>query len=293
MIALSRPLVATGGGSGNTWAGAYSSWASGMVIPDGAKLAGGGVVSWSSGTNLTALVCLPNITMPDGITYLVLSAMGSDRTVFQIALGIWPGTGHWSVYSWFITDVDSRSPAYAWVANGSAPQMSPSDLVSVTLLLRQPGVWSYSIADHRTADSRQGRFAGASASSFASGDQEVLSFESYSRSSSTFRDMGNLTVESIYFDGIKVLGGWYSYSGWDPSHNPLFIVGNSALPPFISFAVNAQGQAMWSYSPPWSDVSDANGVAAPIITGAAAVVFVTCLSFALSRSSKGSRPARI
>jgi hypothetical protein len=272
----------------DAWSGAYSSWALGIVIPDGARLEGGGIVSWSEVTNLTALVRLPNITEPDGITYLVLSAMGSDRTVFQVAAGIWPGSNHWSVFSWFITGVESQSPTYRWVANATGPLMLPSDLLSLSIISSPTSAWVYGVTDHNTSEPRHGSFPGASATSFESGDQEVFSLESYSRSSSTFYDMGNLTLESIFVNGARVTGSWYSYSGWDPNHNPLFIVGGSAAPLFISFVSNAQGVAVWSYSPEWTN-THVDVLTAPIAVGVAAVGLAGGISVAFRRSLKNAK----
>jgi hypothetical protein len=295
-LVLSPPLGAispSAGGSGgvkDNWSRAYSSWALGIVVPDGAKLEGGGVVSWRAETNITALVHLPNVTRPDGITYIVLSAMGNDRTVFQVAVGIWPSSSLWSVYSWFITGVDSQSPTYKWVANGTGQQMSPSDLLSISIFLG-PSAWLYGVADYNTSGFWEGFFPGASARSFDSGDQEVVSLESYSRSTSTFHDMGNLTLESLYVDGERILGGWYSYSGWDPQHNPLFTVGGSAAPLFISFASNARGGAVWSYSPEWTG-GRADPFTAPIAAGVIATVLAVCVYLALRRNPKKARMAR-
>lgn len=239
----------------NTWQHVLSSWALGVVIPDGARFEGGGTLSWTSARNLTVMVHLPNITTSDEITYIVLSAMGNDRTVLQVAAGIYPGSNHWSIYSWFITDVDSASPAYEWVLNSSAPEMRQNDVISISIIVTSPPGWKLTVDDENTSSSLERAFPSVTAVSFASGDQEVFAFESYSRNDSTFQQMGNMTLESLLINGKKVVGGWYSYSGWDAIHNPLFVVGSSNPPPFVSISLGAHGEATWSYAARWTSTN--------------------------------------
>ncbi len=258
-LVLSSPLeevTSQGGNAGvvkDNWQRAYSSWALGVVVPDGARLDGGGALSWKTATNLTAVARLPNITNPAAITYVVLSAMGNDRTIFQVAAGTWPDCSYWSVYSWFITGVDSRSPAYECMANSTGPEFSPHDVLSISIFIASPSAWMFRVTDENRSSSLERSFPTSLAVSFASGDQEVFSLESYSRSASTFQNMGNQTLESLLVDGTKVLDGWYPYSGWDPAHNPLFVVGGSAAPLFIDLTTNGRGEAVWAYSPQWAD----------------------------------------
>lgn len=259
LLSLFAPSVVTAGSTqpgssgSDSWHKATSSWAIGEVVPNGAVLERGGPLSWSAASNLTAVVVLPNITRPDAITYVVLSAMASDKTIFQVAAGAWPGSAYWSVYSWYVTDVGSQAPHYQWTANSTGTEFNSGDLLSISIARSSSG-WSFFILDRSRNTSQQGSFPAAATLAFASGDQEVLAFESYSRSSVTFMDMGNLTLESIWVDGAKVLKGWYFYSGWDPARNPLFIVGGSQAPLFISLSTDARGEAVWGYSTQWADV---------------------------------------
>ena len=86
-LALMAPPPASGSaqpGSGRTdsWHRASSSWAIGVVVPNGAGLEQGESLSWRAASNLTAVVVLPYFTRPDAITYVGLSAIGCDRTIF-------------------------------------------------------------------------------------------------------------------------------------------------------------------------------------------------------------------
>ena len=266
------------GGIRNQWQGPYSSWALGIVVPEGASLTGGGSVSWGDESNVSVIARLPNITMPDGITYVVLSVMGNDRTVYQVAAGAWPHSTSWSVYSWFIQGIDTQSPAYTWVANSTGPRMSSGDLVSMSMFIASPA-WGYSIRDENTGAGGGGFFPATHSGAFESGDQEVFSFESYSHTASTFEYMGNLTLESISVDGKVVRSGWYTYSGWDPAHTPLFLVGSASAPSFISFATGPQGEPVWGYSPPWTGGSGQLGtgpiVAACVVLGVVAASWIS------------------
>ena len=252
-----------------------------MVIPDGAPLGSGAPLAWSDVGNLTMLVVLPNITRPDAITYVVLSAMGDDRTIFQVAAGVWPGSPYWSVYSWYVSGVDTQAPTYQWIANSTGPRFSPGDEVTVSLLRSSSG-WGFCVYDHATGASQTGSFPADRGVTFASGDQEVLALESYSRSSATFVGMGNLTLETLLVDGAQVQGGWYFYSGWDPAHNPLFLVGGSQAPLFISLTTNSRGEVVWGYSTQWADahVSIPPG---PLLPGLAVIGLATVGIIAMAR----------
>lgn len=253
-LVLTAP-VASGregpGSVGGTWQPATTSWGSGVVVPDGARLEGGAGLSWKSATNITAVARLPDIVNPDGATYLVLSAMASDRSVFQVAAGISPANSGWASYSWVVSEVDSSSPLYIWILNGSGPKMSPGDTVAISISVDEASGWRLCISDVSTGSTLERGFPQKSALTFAAGDQEVFAFESYSRSESAFHEMGNATLVSIAVDGRKVVGGTYPHSGWDAVHNPLFMVGSSSPPAFISMNLEG-GSAVWSYTHLWS-----------------------------------------
>jgi hypothetical protein len=106
------------------------------------------------------------------------------------------------------------------------------------------------------------------------GDQEIFALESYSRDSSTFQNMGNLTLRMLLVDGRRMMSGWYPFADWDGVHNPLFIVGVTAPPQFIGVSVSHDGRAVWYYSGNWrgNGLADETGsilVALVILVGAA------------------------
>ena len=254
VLAVPWGTAVSAGSASDAWHRTHISWGIGVVVPNGAGLSGGKALSWSSVANLTAVVSLPNITRPDAITYVVLSAMGSDKTVFQVAAGAWPNSTDWTVYSWHVTGIGAPSAHYQWAANATGAGFIPGDLLSISLL-RSPSAWDFAVIDHSSGESQEGSFPASSGVTFGVGDQEVIAFESYSRSPSTFREMGNLTLEPIIVDGSRVTGGWYYYSGWDPEHNPLFSVGNSQAPLFVSVTTDALGGTVWGYSTEWAGVN--------------------------------------
>ena len=290
-LILSSPFTTAGSaqpGNGGTdsWRKSYNSWAVGMVVPGGAPLGDGTFLAWARAENLTALVVLPNITGPDGMTYVVLSAMGSDRTIFQVAAGAWPESAYWGVYSWYVTGMDTQSPNYQWTANSTGTKFSSGDSLSISIA-RAPG-WTFAISDRTSGERVTGSFPASPGTGFAPGDQEVLALESYSRSSATFKAMGNLTLVGAFVDGVKVRGGWYYYSGWDPTRNPLFVVGGAQAPLFISVGTNGQGEAVWGYSTQWADVH-LSLPPSPLLAGAVlSVTGVIAAALAFRRRKKSA-----
>ncbi len=270
-LLLSSPIEASGASDlKDAWQNVRVSWAAGVVVPDHSPLEGGSPLSWESVTNLTGVFQLPNITRPSGIVYALLSAMGDDRSVFQVGVGVWPDKEYWSVYSWLITGLDSKSPSYKWMANSSTPQSSPGDVVSASIFWLESG-WMFSVANENTGMSARHAFPATPAGSFASGDQEVFALESYSQSQSTFADMGNMTLRSLYVDGQRVVGGLYAYGGWDGIHRPLFVVGSTDSPYFIRLAI-AAGQAVWSLDAQWRENRISSVMPALLVLASGALV---------------------
>jgi hypothetical protein len=233
------------------WQHTTQSWASGVVVPDGAWLAGEGQVSWADVKNLTAMARLPNITEPQGVTYIVLSAEGDDGAVIQVAAGVWPGSSTWLVYSWRVSGIGTGSPSYSWVMNASTPSMMPEDLVSVSISAGE-GFWGMKVHDLNTGGTRTEYVPSPALTGFKSGDQEVFALESYTRDVSTFREMGNASLLSLSLNGRRVTSGWYAYEGWDPTHSPLFAVGSASPPTFITLTQGKGGQVDWSYDAQWT-----------------------------------------
>jgi hypothetical protein len=285
---VSSPVaVATVAAKGNdVWLRASQSWALGVVVPNGAGLAEGSQLSWTDARNITALARLPNITEPDGVTYLVLSAEGDDKAVFQVAAGVWPGSSKWSAYSWYITGIGTSSLSYRWVMNSSTPSMSPGDLVSISITVTG-GAWGMRVQDISTGEGKTGSVPSPSLTKFTSGDQEVVALESYTRSASTFRDMGNATLAAVLVDGRRIMAGWYAYGGWDPMHNPLFGVGSSDPPTYLSLIMGKDGGAVWSYDAQWTGAVWNTSVH-PVALAYAALAALVPIAFVL-----GSRFGRV
>jgi len=262
-----------------------TSWALGIVVPEGSDLSDGGTVQWGSVGNVTALVVLPNITLPDRVVYTVLSAMTDDGGIMQVAAGVYPNQTSWLSYSWQILNGNAVPASYNWILNGSAPAMHPGDSIAMSLF-RASNFWNLGVADESTGSSIVHPFPEGISPTLRGGDQEVFALEAYSKSSATFRGMGNLTLEALMLDGQKVTGGAYSYSDWDPNHNPLFAVGSSGTSPpaFISLASLAGGTFVWGYSGFWQgQTSNYGGVVVALILVVTILVLGTSVALVLTR----------
>ncbi len=248
-----------------------SSWAIGVVVPEGAQMVGGGGVQWESIKNVTASLTLPDIESPDGIVYAVLSVMTSDGSVLQAAAGALPNRTGWLVFAWSVQVASSQPTSYQWVLNASEPEMSPLANVSISIFFTS-GLWSLRVADMGTGSSVERSFPPGPAPTLRAGDQEVFALESYTRTLATFLGMGSLRLNSILLDGGKVMSGCYLYSDWDMIHNPLFVVGSSGSgpPSFINAGESSAGSFFWDYAEVWGvQESPLGGLA-----GALAVVSV-------------------
>ena len=282
--ALLLPPLALGGSAQALNTGtAYpnASWALGVVAPEGSRLSDGTGLHWESVGNITALVALPNITLPDRVVYSILSVMTIEGGVMQVAAGVYPNRTTWMAYSWAIPNSYSIPVTYKWILNGSEPKMRQNDSISMSVF-RTSGLWNLRVVDKDTESSVMRSFPPAVGSTLMVGDQEVFALESYSSASSTFRTMGNMTLEALLVDGQKVTNGFYAYGGWDPNHSPLFAVGSSgALPPaFISLSQPRAGSFVWGFSGLWQagPVSDGGWVVVFAATGMV-TVFVIFLAW--------------
>lgn len=231
---------------------ANSSWAIGVVVPEGAGLLGGVAVRWDGVNNVTASLALPDIASPDRTIYAILSVMTSDGSVLQAAAGALPNRTGWLGFSWLVQGADSGAPTYLWVLNASEPTMGPRANVSISIF-RASGGWNLSVTDMDTGSKVVGSFPPGPSSTLKAGDQEVFALESYSRASETFSGMGNLTLNSLLLNGNTVLSGCYVYANWDMVHNPLFVVGSSGSSPpsFIDVRGRPSGSYIWGYAGVW------------------------------------------
>ncbi|MDG7007447.1 MAG: hypothetical protein JRN06_04285 [Nitrososphaerota archaeon] len=269
-----------------------TSWAVGLVVPEGASLQGGGKLRWEAVSILTAAVTLPEISLPDEIVYAVLSVMTSNGSVLQAAAGIRPNDSSWSAYAWLIPSTVSVPLVYQWILNASGPTMAPGANISISIY-QTLGTWNLRVSDEQTGAAVTQRFPSGIGSSLRPGDQEVFALESYSRSGATFQNMGNLTLTGIFLDGSKATGGVYAYSDWDPAHNPLFAVGSSgASPPsFISFGQAKDGSFVWGYAMVWTNPTNLPLTVA--IVAAMVLAAICTVGVALWRSRKATHPPEI
>lgn len=253
---------------------ANSSWAIGAVVPEGARLLGGGAVRWEGVTNVTASLVLPRIESPDRAVYAIVSVMTSDGSVLQAAAGALPNRTGWSGFAWLVQGADSGPPTYVWVLNASGPAMSQRANVSISIS-RASASWSLVVTDLDTGSRATGSFPAGPAPTLKSGDQEVFALESYSRAQGTFSGMGNLTLNSLLLDGDTVMSGCYLFADWDMVHNPLFVVGSSGSSPpsFISAGEGRSCSYLWNYAGVWGAQVDPMAGAAQVL-GAVAVACV-------------------
>ena len=249
-----------------------SSWALGVVVPEGAALQGGGKVRWESVTNVTTEVSLPNITLTDRNIYAVMSVMTSDGSVLQVATGALPNRSVWLSFAWFVPSTGSTHLTYDWILNASGPQMAPESNVTVSIFFAS-GSWNLGVKDSDTGQAVVRRFPLGISSSLRPGDQEVFALESYSSAESTFQNMGNLTMDALLLNGERVVSGFYTYGQWDPNHNPLFSVGSAAgsPPSFIYVGQGAEGSYFWDYAGTWKVTGGSIFGLAKVMTVALAV----------------------
>ena len=253
---------------------AQNSWGLGVVVPDGSTLSGGGIVNWAAVTNVTAVVQIPEITNTSATIYAVVSLMTQDGVVLQTAFGIYPGNNSWLVYSMFIENINQIPQHYIWAVNSSEPAAESGDVVTISIYQSPGPVWSFRAFNLNTSLSIDGTFGAGTTELPKRGDQEAFALESYTSDSSTFQNMGNMTLSSLLIDGKRVASGWYLFADWDMVHNPLFVVGGAAPPAFIDVSISSDGRAVWYFSENWTGNGqiDETGpilVAAVILLGAA------------------------
>jgi hypothetical protein len=254
------------------------SWGLGIVVPDGSQFGGDGELSWKNAESITAIIQLPNISYTDNTILAVMSVMAEDRSVFQVAAGIYPNQSKWLAYAWFIQNLQAYPQTYSWVLNASKPSMTAGDSVSLSIILT-PEQWKFQVDDLSTHNVATGLLNSSLTSSFMVGDQEVFALESYSFTNRVFQQMGALVMKSLLVDGRQVSSGWYYYGGWDATHSPLFVVGGSNPPPFIYVHELENTTVEWNYQEwqgsvetPSYQFSQIDLIGLPI--AAAAIIFV-------------------
>lgn len=199
--------------------------------------------------------------------------MTQDGTVLQAAFGIYPGNASWLVFAMFIRNINEIPQHYVWVTNSSGPAAKAGDLVVISIYQAEE-VWGFGVANLNDSLTSKESFGAATTETPRQGDQEIFALESYSSDTSTFQNMGNMTLESLYINEKRLVSGWYLYSEWDPLHNPLFVVGGAPLLSLLDASFLGNGRVVWFYSEPWTDIGQISetiptAVAVFILLGAA------------------------
>jgi hypothetical protein len=274
-----------------------TSWALGIVLPEGAGLEAGNKLRWESVRNITAVVRLPDITRPDMPVYAVLSVMTDDGSVLQVAAGVYRNSGYWLAYSDFVPNAGSIPPSYEQILNSSKPQMLPNASVSISIF-RSSDLWNLRVVNTDTGTSVERAFPSGISPLLKTGDQEVFALESYSKNQTTFEDMGNLTLKPLLINSIPVIGGFYSYSDWDPAHNPLFAIGSAGarLPIFISLYYASDSAIVWGFTSQWegTDMNYSGPVDMNLATSlVACAMAAVAIGVAVRRLTNGGEKARL
>lgn len=226
---------------GPSWSSSGSgSWATGIVVSKNASLENGSV-NWKTVTNITSVFRVPNITSTDGTVYVIMSAMTSNGAIMQVAVGLYNGSSLWNDYAMYIMNPAAVPQNYDQATVGKNMSIAAGDIVSMELY--KSNGWRFSVKDISTGVSSEGMFNANFSPELASGGQYVFALESYSYSYVVFRNMGKLTLFGIFIDGKAVTSGMYIYSPW--TTQPLFIVGGSNPPSFISVKQTANGTFVW------------------------------------------------
>ena len=228
--------------SGPSWSNYGSaSWAAGIVVPQGATLSNGSV-DWKTVSNVTSLFRVPNISSTDGTIYIIMSLMTSNGGVMQVAVGLYNSSNSWKGYAMYIPKLNAFPQSYVQVEANKNMSIEAGDMVSMELY-KSDGWW-FEIKDISAGASTIGRFDANFSSELATGGQYLFALESYSYSFRVFSNMGNLTLYDVFINGQPVINGWYVYKPW--ASQPLFVVGDSNPPSFISVEHRTNGTFQWS-----------------------------------------------
>jgi hypothetical protein len=182
-----------------------------------------------------------------------------------------------------IKDVNAQK--YEWVLNATRPVMAPGSTLSLSIFLTG-GMWNYRLTEVGSNVSFTGEYTDETATSLKAGDQEVFALESYTFDGDILTHMGNTTLSSLLLDGRTVTGGWYYLGGWDPTHQPLFVVGGLEPPSSIAVQSFGNGSFAWSYSAGWRSVDIIPGTLIESIAGASAGVVILVLAIAFMRRTR-------
>jgi hypothetical protein len=266
-----------------------SSWAIGAVVPENAPLSNGGTVTWENVSNVTVLLRLPAMNQTDGTIYAILSVMTRDGAILQMASGLLPNATGWGTYAMWIARPEAYPQEYKTLLEVNTLPLAPGALVTLSIY-SQGGVWNFAAASPGAAQPIRTTLSANVSSMLKPGDQEVFALESYSTTSSVFADMGNMTLYSIQLDGQRVTGGWYLYGGgWNPSHNPLFVVGGSDPPSFMTAQGCSPYVSCWSFRSQWAGVVASPYPSSDVLFVLAGTVTIVVIALAIAMTKRRRR----
>ena len=240
---LASPTIAFGSSG--------SSWAIGVVVPEGSTLSNETKVNWNEIRNVTAIFNIPDISSTDGTIYAIMSLMTENGSIIQVAAGLYPNSSCWLPYATYISNPNSYPQSYCQIQIPNQRKMFPGDLISISIYLLN-AQWWFRINDITRNYSMISYFNYNISDTLKNGGQYVFALESYTSNSSVFESMSNMTLEGLFLNGAKVTGGWYLYTTWNNENFPLFIVGGATPPQFIEASFTGNGSIAWSYDSEWS-----------------------------------------
>jgi hypothetical protein len=264
------------------------SWAIGVVIPENSELSNGELVNWNDVSNVSAVFNLPNISSTDSTIYVIMSLMTENGSIIQLAAGLYPNMSYWHTYAMYVLNPNSYPQIYKHISISDDNFMLANDLISMSMYFSN-GRWQFRVNDLTRGTSTVSCFNASLPAELKDGDQYVFALESYSYNSSVFRSMNSMTLYGLFINGERVSGGWYLYTTWNNQNFPLFIVGGSTPPGFITANFSGNGTVTWSYVSVW--VSGGTPYSSfylitGILVAAAAVINISVLALLILKRKK-------
>lgn len=282
-VSIMRPVTVNGQSGYSS-----GSWAIGVVIPENSELSNGELVNWNDVSNVSAVFNLPNISSTDSTIYVIMSLMTENGSIIQLAAGLYPNMSYWHTYAMYVLNPNSYPQIYKHVSISDDNFMLANDLISMSMYFSN-GRWQFRVNDLTRETSTVSCFNASLPAELKDGDQYVFALESYSYNSSVFRSMNSMTLYGLFINGERVSGGWYLYTTWNNQNFPLFIVGGSTPPDFISASFSGNGTVTWSYVSAWaSGITSYSSfyLITGILVAAAAVINISVLALLILKRKK-------
>jgi hypothetical protein len=157
----------------------------------------------------------------------------------------------------------------------------------VLSIFRSNGSWNYRVSDLDTRQAIAGAYESAPDSPIRQGDQESFALESYTTNATVLSRLGNLTLTTLFVSGKPVIGGTYYIGDWDPSHQPLFVVGGMSVPSAADLTNLGNGTFVWGYSQEWNTLEFPFSQALDALVPLTVVALAAILAFIAFRSRPG------